>query len=412
MPKPVALTSGFLRSVRPPEQGQVEHADGGCPGLRLRVSAGGAATWILGCRDQAGKPRRFTIGAFPAVGLAAARDGARTLREEVRRGRDPVAEARLARQTVAVPANARPTLAMLLDGYARDVGARRRSWPEMRRRIENVFAAYVQADPIALVGPELQLTVDGHPSRSSAGAAVRYLRPVLKWGAKRGLVQRGVAELLDPPEGALAKRQRRLDRAETRAILQAVGVSSYHQALRWLFLTACRLNEACEARWQDVDLKAGIWTIPTTKQGGAHVVPLSRQAAGLLRARLPRDAAGDPCALPDGLIFANEAGGVLANWHEQTQAIQRRSGTAGWHRHDIRRTAASFMGDIGIAPHVVETALGHKLRTSSDGSTLGRVASVYNLSRYRAEQADALQQLADELDLIETSETNVVRLSA
>ncbi len=410
MPKPVALTPAFLRTVRPPERGQVEHADGGCPGLRLRVSAGGAATWILGCRDQAGNARRFTIGGFPATGLAAARDGARTLREEVRKGRDPVAEARLARRAVAVPDAARPTLAMLLDGYARDVGARRRSWPEMRRRIENVFAAYVQADPMALAGPELQLTVDGHPSRSSAGAAVRYLRPVLKWGAKRGLVQRGVAEQLDPPEGALAKRQRRLDRLETRAILQALGTSSYHQALRWLFLTACRLNEACEARWRDVDLKAGIWTIPTTKQGGAHVVPLSSQAAALLQSRLLRDAAGD--APPDGLIFANEAGGVLANWHEQTQAIQRRSGTAGWHRHDIRRTAASFMGDIGIAPHVVETALGHKLRTSSDGSALGRVATIYNLSRYRTEQADALQQLADELDLIEAGETNVVRLSA
>jgi len=406
MSKPIPLTPGFLRTVRPPAAGQVEHADGGCAGLRLRLSAGGAATWLLGCRDAAGRPRRFTIGSFPAIGLARARDAARELREEVRKGRDPVAEARLARSAGA-PAGASLTLATLLDAYAKDKGAARRSWLEMRRRIESVFAAHMRSNPGSFAGPELQLTVDAHPSRSSAGAAVRYLRPVLKWGAKRGHVQRGVGELLDAPEGALKKRQRRLDRAEIKAILRVLDGSSYHQAMRWLLLTACRLNEACGARWPDIDFEAATWTIPETKQGGSHVVPLSRQAIALLRARM---AGGNE--MPPGLIFANAAGGTLANWHEQTAALQRRSGTAGWHRHDLRRTAASLMGDAGVPPHVIEMTLGHVLRTSSDGSTLGRVATTYNTSRYRAEQADALQRLADELDLIKAAETAVVRLSA
>jgi hypothetical protein len=89
------------------------------------------------------------------------------------------------------------------------------------------------------------------------------------------------------------------------------------------------------------------------------------------------------------------------NWDRATKAIQAQSGTAGWHRHDIRRTVASLMGDLGIAPHVIEVALGHALRSSSDGSGLSRVATTYNTSRYRDEHVDASQRLADELERLQ-----------
>lgn len=217
MPDRPALTLAFLRSVRPPAAGQVEHADGGCPGLRLRLSHGGAATWVLGCRDASGKPRRFVLGAFPAIGLAKARDLARERREEVRQGCDPVREAREARRQASQARADVATLAALLDGYAKDVGSRRRSWSDARRRIEHVFAKYLDRAASTITGPELQLTVDAHGSRSSAGAAVRYVRPVLKWGAKRGLVARGTGEALDQLEGSLAVRQRQLTRGEMAA---------------------------------------------------------------------------------------------------------------------------------------------------------------------------------------------------
>jgi integrase len=407
MPDRPALTPAFLRSVRPPAAGQIEHADGGCPGLRLRLSHGGAATWVLGCRDAAGKPRRFVLGAFPAVGLARARELARERREEVRQGRDPVREARQAREEAAAPAPHVVTLAAVLDGYAKDVGSRRRSWPEARRRIASVFAAHLDADAGALTAPALQLTVDWHRSRTSAGAAVRYIRPVLKWGAKRGLLARGIGEALDQPEGALAVRQRRLTRDEVAAILPVLDqAGSYGRAMRWLFRTGCRLNEACAARWQDVNLATGLWTVPRTKQGREHVVPLPDPALAMLRDMLPPGGAADPGAL----VFANERGGPLANWDRATKAIHAASKTGGWHRHDIRRTVASIMGDLGVAPHVIEVCLGHALHSSSDGSSLSRVATVYNRSRYQREHAYALAQLAAELDRIEKGSANVVRL--
>lgn len=63
-------------------------------GLRLRISPGGRAVWVLAVKDTHGKARRFKIGDYPAIGLADARDEARKLKAEVAKGRDPVEEAR------------------------------------------------------------------------------------------------------------------------------------------------------------------------------------------------------------------------------------------------------------------------------------------------------------------------------
>ena len=149
-------------------------------------------------------------------------------------------------------------------------------------------------------------------------------------------------------------------------------------------------------RWCDVDQRTGFWTISQTKTNQPHTVPLPRQALTLLREQ--------PRTTDDGLVFVNNAGSQLTHWNEVTKKLQRVSGTTGWHRHDLRRTAASLMGDMGVAPHVIEIALNHVMRHSSGGTTVGRIAAVYNRSRYRAEHADALQRLADELDQIVAGE--------
>jgi hypothetical protein len=155
-------------------------------------------------------------------------------------------------------------------------------------------------------------------------------------------------------------------------------------------------------RLRDVDIEAGLWTIPDTKQKRPHIVPLPRQALTQLRTARSNNLP------PDSLIFGSTRGHVLSNWDRETKAIQRTSGTSAWHRHDVRRSVASLMGDIGVAPHVIEVALGHALRTSSDGSSLSGIAATYNLSRYRSEHAQALQQLADELDRIENGAERAV----
>jgi integrase len=174
--------------------------------------------------------------------------------------------------------------------------------------------------------------------------------------------------------------------------------------MRFMLLTLTRRQETALARWRDVDVEAQTWTIPETKNGERHVVPLSRQAIDLLRSRLPTDASGNTerqnPAMP---IFTSSAGTSLGNWDRATKALQEASGTSGWTRHDLRRTGATMLGEMGELPDIVEAALNHV-------SIRSPLAATYNRSRYRPQVAAALQRLADALDGIEEGAGAVVPL--
>src|SRR6478609_3482214 len=140
MPKAVpALTATTIRSVKPPREGVTEVADGGCPGLRFRVSAAGDRRWTLMINDSHGRRRRFDVGAYPATGLSEARTVAHSLREKVREGHDPVAEkrARLRRQGAA--RSGKGTLAALIEAYGAAEGSAKRGWREAKARCSSVF---------------------------------------------------------------------------------------------------------------------------------------------------------------------------------------------------------------------------------------------------------------------------------
>ena len=108
----------------------------------------------------------------------------------------------------------------LLATYEAQEGSGRKSWDEARRRIQHVFAGHLDRPIVSLTPADLQMTADAHPARQSASAAVRYLRPVLKWGAKREFVARDVA-LIEPP-AAVKRRDRVLSRDELKRLLPAL----------------------------------------------------------------------------------------------------------------------------------------------------------------------------------------------
>jgi integrase len=166
-----------------------------------------------------------------------------------------------------------------------------------------------------------------------------------------------------------------------------------------MLLTAVRREEAAGARWQDVDFDAATLTLPETKNGKTHVVPLSRQAVAMLTGIKPKN------AKPADLVFQARGGGRLANWGKAGDSIQAKSKTAEWTRHDLRRTAATLMGEAGELPHVIEAALNHTAVHS-------QLAATYNQARYRPEVSAALQRLADQLDGIAAGGAMVVNLAS
>lgn len=397
---------------------RIELADTIHKGLRLRISPGavpgkrrdgaelqdgpkspGKRSWVLGCRDRSGRARRFPLGEHPTLSISEAREAARAARHAVLGGADPIADRRRSHALVAAAKRGEGTLRALLDVYEADAGAQLRSWPHGRLRIERVFSGLIDQPLASITVERILLAADAYRAKASAAFAVRTLRPVLKWAAPRGFVSDGLADIhrRDPQR----RRRRVLDRTELAALLPVLGTLQrpHAVALRFMLLTLARREEVCCARWQDVDLTTGLWTIPHTKNGEPHTVPLPRQAMDLLTSRLPVGSDGHYIR-PDGgtLVFATSTDAPLGNWDRSTKSIQTLSGTSGWHRHDLRRTGATMLGELGVLPDIIEAALNYTAIHSP-------IAATYNRSRYRPQVAQALQCLADELDKIALSDT-------
>jgi integrase len=352
-------------------------------------------------RDADNRVRRFSLGHYPAVGIAEARRKSRKLAPQVREGADPVRDARTRRKEAKVHLRG-DTLATMLALYGRQRGCSAKSWAtQMEPQIRRVFRAHLDTPLGQLTLGALQLTVDDHPKPKSASFGVRCLITVLRWGAAAGrqYVSRDLLDLR--ASAAKPRRDRVLSREELARVLPALraDASPCAAGLKLMLLTACRRGEASAARWRDVDLAAGTWTLPKTKNGTEHMIPLPRQATDLLRSLRPIDV--DPAAL----VFASRGGKALSDWEGATQRVQATSATANWHRHDLRRTAATMMGMLGTIPDIIEAALNHAKIHSP-------LAMAYNRSRYRPEVATALQRLADALDGIEVGAGEVVPLRA
>ncbi len=378
---------------------RIDLSDAALPGLWLRLTPTGRRTWVLSCRDSLGPTRRFPLGQHPTMGIAEARAAARTLREEIRKGADPIEDGRRKRKLSKQAREGVGTLKALLELYGTKEGSKLKTWDASRKMIEYVFAACLDKPLATIKIGDLQMTADSHKAQQSAAASVRYLRPVLKWAAHpgRGYAPKELTEITPP--ATVKRRQRVLSREELAKLLPVMKASSrpYAAAMRFMLLTLARREEVCEARWHEIDLTASIWTIVETKNGQPHEVPLSRQALALLCDALPRDSAGE-LVKPDGtsLLFATSSGKALGNWDREAKAIMQDSQTSGWTRHDLRRTGATMLGRRGVAPHIIESALNHV-------SVHSALAATYNLSSYRPEVKSALQALADEIDEIASS---------
>lgn len=339
-----------------------EVADGACPGLRMRAGAAGTMTWSLLARDSDGRRKRIEVGEWPALGIPEARELASQFKLAIKRESAPVAQLMLG-DVIAL--------------YGRSPAGEKTGWPEAERAIRVCFRDLLEERAGGLDGPRMQRTVDAYKSRTAASAAVRYVRPVLKWAERRGMTPKGIWSDLQQPVN-VKRRHRVLSEQELMRLFRTLGYTGHDGAVRMMLITACRREEVCAMRFEDII--EDVWYVPgyDRKNGEELTVKLTWYA---------QDVVGRQ-GRTSGLVFLGPRGKPLDNWDRWQKKFNERSGTDGWHRHDLRRTSATLLGDAGVAPHVVEIVLGHK-----DPHT--QLAGVYNKSRYDKEHADALVKLSD-----------------
>ena len=343
-----------------------ELRDGATPGLAL---CGGplGCSWVMRATVGPQKIRkRFNLGDYPTVTLSDARRKAAEKYEELKSYIPSSANSNVL--SVA------PTLSSVISEYEKCDGGTLKRWDEQKRRLEHVLVSLLQIPLASLSEPQIQLVIDAHPSKSSAAACVRYLRPMLRWAAKRGMCAFKGGEI-EQPRGVKRKRNRMLSDAELQSLFAQLKYERYDLAVRLMLLTVARREEVCAASLDEFDLKRAVWTIPAErcKNGRALVVPLVPDVVALL----------EPFRGETGALFQP----ALSNWDRWQKRMFALTHTNGWQRHDLRRTSATLLGGMGVAPHIVEIVLGHAEPHS-------QLAGIYNQSRYEREHRDALMQLA------------------
>jgi integrase len=400
-----------------------ELADGKVTGLYFILQPSGARSWAVRYRAD-GKPAKHTLGPYPGIGLGEARRRAREELGKIAGGEDPAAQKRVAREAAkAVAAAESDRVSTVAAEFVKRAVTKRTgnkrisdSWAAERERLLRVevipkigskrIGDVTKADILGLL--------EGMVDRGSAVNANRLLavlRRMFNWCISRGLVDKSPCDKLTPPAPETS-RDRVLSDDEIRLVWNAFDRVGYPfgRMAQLLLLTGARLNEIASGRWSEIDIDAKTWTIAKerSKNGVAHEIPLSEPAIDIIKS-LPR--IGER---KDSLLFTTTGRTPVSGFSNAKAAIDRAIAEAGgaealdrWTLHDLRRTAASGMAGIGIAPHVVEAVLGHR------SGTIKGVAAVYNRYSYSVEKREALAAWARKLDAIITgaAAANVVELA-
>jgi integrase len=411
------LTARSVEQFKP-EAERREIADAHLPGLYLVVQPSGAKSWAVRYR-HAGKPRKHTLGPYPALDLVSARERASAAIRAVAAGSDPAAERKEQRRVIASGLADRDLFGSVFAEYlkrhvrpnlrastARECEAlfNREILPHWRdRRIDEIGKRDVLdlIDDIADRGVPL-----------TANKTFAALRTLYNWAIGRDILTASPCAGLKKPADE-SSRERVLTDDEIRWLWRACGEIGFPfgPIVRLLLLTGTRREEVRGLPERELDLRAGLWTIAAarTKNGNEHEVPLSDAALALLEG-VPRvrNAAG--------LLFTTNGRTPVSGFSRakrrldalMLQYAREEAGAAvelePWRLHDLRRSVASGMARLGASLPVIEKCLNHV-----SGSFAG-IVGVYQRHQFKDEKRAAFAAWAGHVMRLIDHQANVVPL--
>ena len=377
---PVTLTDRVVQQVKA-KGARVEIADAVLPGLYLIVQPTGAKSWAV--RYRIGRrTRKLTLpGRYPVLSLAKAREAARTALERTTAGEDPAAA-----KHAGTPAD--DTLAAHIALY------------------REKHVSTVRAGTAANINRELEHMQDTWPGRSlraiSKKDVAAFIDKAMKRGPSAGVTAWKVAKAFfawseareddfASPVRSIRKpakeksRERVLDDAELKLTWEACDAAggAVGALVKLLMLSGARRNEMTELARDEVAADAIVLQGERTKNGLPHTIPITPMIRRVLD------------TLPDaGKFVLNGAdrpfGDHSGAKEKVTPAIRP------WTLHDLRRSFASGLQRLGVAPHIVELALNHR------SGTFAGVAGIYQRHRYENEVREAFELWSRHIDALTT----------
>jgi integrase len=388
-----------------------EIPDGKAHGLYFVIHPTGAKSWAVRYRFN-GKPRKLTIGPYPDISLAQAREKAAKAKGKLADKIDPGAEQQA--EKAATKAKARqPSNSVekvIEDFIALYAKPNTRDWRETERLLAE-FAEAWKGRPLADIGKsDIHRVLDAIVARGSPVTANRkfaQLRKMCRWAVSRGIIERSPVEGIDPPS-AEKSRDRVLDTNELRLIWLAAGDLGFPfgPIVKLLILTGQRRSEVGGMEWSELDFEKGLWTIPAARSKNRlqHVLPLPPQAEEIIKG-LPRFSGskfvfspGDTA--PSGFSRAKtRIDGIITT-------LNGAKPTAPWVLHDIRRSVAAGLAALGVNLPVTEKLLNH-----ISGSFAG-IVGVYQRYNFADEMRVAIDRWSQHIGTVVSGKitANVISL--
>jgi integrase len=358
------LTQKVVAAAKPPAAGQSFLRDSTLPCLAVRITSGGVKSFIFEGR-MGGRVRRMTLGQFPALSVVRARKVAIKVRADLIAGKNPADEKRAALRGDTFGEVAR----LYLEHHAKE---RKRSWLEDRRRLQQYLGVAIEGEggkkyphpfrhwdrrKVSDIKKreilELQLEVKMKRGPYASNRLMALIRGLFNRSHKKGWIS--VPNPVDVEFFSEKKRERFINREEMRRTLKAIQAEPdplWRAYFLLSLLLGPRRSELLSARWEDIDFEQRTWTIPTTKAGRSHVLPLPNAAVEIL--------AGLPSRGESGFVFpGNGATGHLIEPKKIWDKIRTSAGVPDVRVHDLRRTLGSWLAAQGYSLPLIGRALNH-----------------------------------------------------
>jgi integrase len=402
----MALNHTALQALKPKDK---NYAVTDRDGLFIEVLSSGSMTWRFKYYLN-GKREKLTIGRYPEIGLAKARE----LRDEaaalVALGKSPAKgkqEDKKKRRIEAARADNFEDLAERW--YAADVADKSEGWGyTVRNWLKlDIYPAIGGKDPREVTADDISAILGKIIARNSPSSASK-VRAICSKVFEYGI---GEEELTDNPVAKVksvktpeTQNHRALRVQEIRPFLAALDAIDTRPgnklAIQILLLTFVRKDELRLAKWSEFDLENGVWEIPAhrMKMREPHRVFLSRQVITLLEQLRPLSGRSD-YLLPNNSTNSKPIGHTTIN-----NIIDRLEiNGARFVPHGFRATASSILNDAGFRPDVIEKQLAHK--------EPNKVRAAYNKAEYAQERREMLQWWADYIDSLKQG-ANVIPINA
>jgi integrase len=371
------LTDITVRALAIPPKGQHTHWDDTLPSFGCRVSQGGTKSFVV----QHGADRRLiTIGRYPVVSLATAREEAKRILAELVLGRHRPRSVRwddALEQYLAVCKE--KNRARTVESYTWLLN---RHFPFKRRQLGEITYEDIERK----LG-----TIKGPAQRNHVLVAVKAF---LGWCQKppRRYIAHNPCEGMAPTKRKARKRI--LSDNELATIFRTAleGTDTFSHIVALLALTGQRRTEIASLRKSWCNAEQRLITLPSdiTKNHQEHCFPFGPLVEGILTRR--SNVAGDLYFPPYRAHVRGKPTATYAGWGKDKQEFDGRCGVSNWTLHDLRRTFATRLAEKGVLPHVVERLLNHRMGAISNWThgLITQVAEIYNLASYMPEMREAV----------------------